>query len=217
MIAAAPYFENHIRARRFPWSIYHGALEADLARFLSSLGDPSGGKGRGGPRVLVIGCGLLSELDRAPQRIRITAVDVDERAVASARALNDPRLSEALRIDEAQPLHELGRFDAIYAKEVIEHIPRYQDYLAGLGRALATGGRIWLSTPNYGEPWLPAIEYTFLELVARRGGYSRFGMHPSKFSARRLGTALSRAGFTQVRVRPVALRLALVAEARVPG
>lgn len=217
MIAAAPYFDNHVRARRFPWSLYHGALEADLASFLGSLGGPEGGADGKGPRVLVIGCGLLSELDRAPDWVRLTAVDVDERAVASARSSNDPRICEARRVEEDQPLDELGRFDAIYAKEVIEHIPRYRDYLAGLSRALHPGGRLWLSTPNYGEPWLPAIEYTFLELVARLGGYTRFGMHPSKFSAGRLRRALSSAGFTAVQVRAVAFRLALVGEARFGG
>ncbi len=213
MTIAAPYFDNHQRGRSFPWSIYHGQLEADLAGFLGSICAEVAPEH---PHVLVIGCGLLTELDRAPLHMRFTAVDVDARAVEVARSSPDPRIVAAHVIAPRQRLAELGRFDAVYAKEVIEHIPEYGPWLTDVSDALRPRGRLWLSTPNYGEPWLPAIEYTFLELVARRAGYTRFGMHPAKFSARRLRYALSAAGFEGVEVRARSLRLALVAEARSP-
>lgn len=211
MSVPAAYFDNHQRSRRFPWSIYHGQLEEDLGSFLRSVCAEAAGAS---PHVLVIGCGLLTELDRAPQRIRITAVDLDARAVEIAKTSADPRLVAAHVVAPDQELRGLGSFDAAYAKEVVEHIPDYGAWLQDVSAALRPGGRIWLSTPNYGEPWLPAIEFTILELVARSGGYTRFGMHPAKFSAGRLRQALSAAGFTDVDVRARALRLALVAEAR---
>jgi SAM-dependent methyltransferase len=210
---AAPYFDNHQRGRSFPWSIYHGQLEADLGGFFGSVCQEATPEC---PHVLVIGCGLLTELDRAPLHMQFTAVDIDARAVELARTSPDRRIAAAHVVAPRQRLSELGQFDAIYAKEVIEHIPEYGLWLADVSGALRPGGRIWLSTPNYGEPWLPAIEYTFLELVARRGGYTRFGMHPAKFSARRLRHALSAAGFVRVEVRARSFRLALVAEARRP-
>ena len=47
------YFANHARARRFPWTLYHKPLEADLARFLRQVSaeHPAG-------EILVVGCGL---------------------------------------------------------------------------------------------------------------------------------------------------------------
>ena len=71
-------------------------------------------------------------------------------------------------------------------------------WLAGLRRALVPSGRLWLSTPNYGEPWLPAIESTVLELVARRSGFSRRHLHPTRFRRASLARGLSAAGFEAV-------------------
>jgi SAM-dependent methyltransferase len=221
----AAYFENHRRVRSFPWSLYHAPLEAGLTRFLedvaitarSRIRAEAPGGGVLAPEVLVIGCGLLQELDTAPLDLRFTVVDIDARAVELARRRGDPRIVRAEVVAPDQDLSQLGRFDAAYAKEVIEHIPAYSAYLARLRRALVPGGQLWLSTPNYGEPWLPLIEYTFLEAVARAGGYTRFGIHPAKFSAASLCSALNLAGFTTVSTQAVALRLALVATARVPG
>ena len=66
------YFANHVRARKFPWSLYHQPLEKDLARFLSELAQGE---------VLVVGCGLLHEIDAAPAGLTFHVVDIDQRAV----------------------------------------------------------------------------------------------------------------------------------------
>jgi SAM-dependent methyltransferase len=203
------YFANHERARRLPWSLYHRPLEADLARFLATLP----------PRatVLVIGCGLMHELDRAPADLRIAVADVDPRAVAAVRARGDARIERGVVVDPARPIDAyLTGLDAIYAKEVIEHVVDWEPWLAGLHRALAPGGTLWLSTPNYGEPWLAALEATALELVARRSGFTRKGLHPSRFSRRSLARGLATAGFDRIRVRPTLHRLALTAWAARP-
>ena len=59
--AQPDYFANHERARKFPWTLYHAPLERDLARFLERVAteNPSGD-------ILVVGCGLLHEIDAAP-------------------------------------------------------------------------------------------------------------------------------------------------------
>ena len=56
------YFANHARARQFPWTLYHQPLEKDLAKFLGQVAveQPRG-------EVLVVGCGLLHEIDAAPE------------------------------------------------------------------------------------------------------------------------------------------------------
>lgn len=212
MTAEQPdYFSNHRRAGRFPWSLYHGPIEADLLAFLKTnfVRDREAD-------VLVVGCGLLQEADEAPPHIRLHVIDIDPRAIEAVQRQGHRQLASGTLVAPDQPLASLGRqFDGAYAKEVIEHILGPEAYLRDLRSVLAPGAPIWLSTPNYGEPWLPLIEMTFLELVARMSGYARAALHPTKFSRTRLALALRRSGFTDVQVRTVARRLALVATARV--
>jgi len=209
MTDAGDYFRNHERVGRLPWSLYHRPLEADLARFLTSLVPRA--------RVLVIGCGLLHELDRAPADVRITAADIDPRAIDFVVGRQDRRVQRGIVVDPTLPIDSyVAGVDAIYAKEVIEHVLEWPAWLDGVYRALAPGGRLWLSTPNYGEPWLPALEATVLEVIARRSGFTRKGLHPSPFSRRSLTDALVGAGFSRVRVRPTLHRLALTAWAERP-
>jgi len=224
------YFVNHARARRFPWTLYHQPLERDLARFLRQVAaeHPHG-------EVLIVGCGLLHEIDAAPSGLAFHVADIDERAVAAVLARRDRRITGGTVVAPEQPIDlsvlsvrlsvrpgprpDLGpdsRFAAIYAKEVVEHVRAWPGWLTGLRRALVPSGRLWLSTPNYGEPWLAALESTVLELIARRSGFSRRELHPTRFSRRSLARGLVSAGFDQVEVRVAPSRLALTAWARAP-
>jgi SAM-dependent methyltransferase len=227
------YFVNHARARQFPWTLYHQPLERDLARFLRQVAaEHSTGE------LLVVGCGLLHEIDAAPSGLTFHVADIDERAVAAVLARRDPRITGGTVVAPEQPIdrclgeglgqslgeglgQSLGeglgrRFAAIYAKEVVEHVRAWPSWLTGLRRALVPGGRLWLSTPNYGEPWLAALESTVLELIARRSGFSRRDLHPTRFSRRSLARGLESAGFEQVEVRVAPPRLALTAWACAP-
>jgi cyclopropane fatty-acyl-phospholipid synthase-like methyltransferase len=200
------YFVNHAKARKFPWTLYHGPLEHDLAKFLADV--------RG--TVLVVGCGLLHELDVAPPGVEFVVADVDVRAVEAVMQRADPRITEGIVVEPETALDLPERFDAIYAKEVVEHVLAWPSWLAGLRRSLVRGGRLWLSTPNYGEPWLPALESTVLELVARRDGFSRRDIHPTRFSRRSLERGLVGAGFVDVDVNVTTTRLAITAWAVAP-
>ena len=230
MNAQPDYFANHERARQFPWTLYHAPLERDLGRFLEAA---AGEHPRG--HVLVVGCGLLHELDAAPAGLRYTVCDIDPRAVEAVLARRDPRIEGGHVVPAEEPIAswdrrpasstaegrcggiDVGRtFDAIYAKEVVEHVLAWPAWLVGLRRALVPGGRLWLSTPNYGEPWLPALESTVLELIARRSGFSRRDIHPTRFSRRSLARGLCAVGFDDVSVHVVSSRLALTAWARAP-
>jgi len=207
----ADYFANHARARQFPWTLYHQPLERDLGKFLGTVASehPTG-------EVLVVGCGLLHEIDEAPAGLRYTVADIDARAVDAVRARRDPRIVDGVVVAPEAPI-DLGRpFAGIYAKEVVEHVLAWPAWLVGLRKALVPGGRLWLSTPNYGEPWLPAIESTVLELVARRSGFSRRDIHPTRFSRASLARGLRAAAFTDVSVHATPTRLALTAWARAP-
>ena len=207
MTAQPDYFANHERARQFPWTLYHAPLERDLARFLGGIGNGD---------VLVVGCGLLHEVDAAPPGLRFTVADIDPRAVDAVLARRDPRIVAGHVVAPERPIALGKRFAGIYAKEVVEHVHAWPAWLVGLRRALLPGGQLWLSTPNYGEPWLPAIESTLLELIARRSGFSRRHIHPTRFSRRALSRGLEAAGFADVHARVTPTRLAITAWARVP-
>ncbi|HEY0478669.1 MAG TPA: methyltransferase domain-containing protein [Kofleriaceae bacterium] len=221
MTEATDYFANHARARQFPWTLYHQPLERDLARFLRQVAaeHPAG-------EVLIVGCGLLHELDAAPSGLAFHVADIDERAVAAVLARRDPRITGGTVVAAEAPIdRDLGlglglglgrRFAAIYAKEVVEHVHAWPTWLVGLRRALAPSGRLWLSTPNYGEPWLAALESTVLEVIARRSGFSRRDLHPTRFSRGSLARGLVAAGFEQVDVQVTPTRLALTSWARAP-
>jgi SAM-dependent methyltransferase len=211
------YFANHARARQFPWTLYHQPIERDLARFLRQVAaEHTTGE------VLVVGCGLLHEIDAAPSGLTFHVVDIDARAVDAVLARRDPRIAGGTVVAPEQPidLAALGRpgrgFAGIYAKEVVEHVLSWPAWLAGLRRALVPSGRLWLSTPNYGEPWLPALEATVLEVIARRSGFSRRHLHPTRFSRASLARGLRAAGFEAAEAQVTPTRLAITAWARAP-
>jgi 2-polyprenyl-3-methyl-5-hydroxy-6-metoxy-1,4-benzoquinol methylase len=218
-VGQGDYFVNHARARQFPWTLYHQPLERDLARFLGQVAaeHPTG-------EVLIVGCGLLHELDAAPSGLRFHVADIDDRAVAAVLARRDPRILGGSVVAPERPIDQsiagaggaAHRFAAIYAKEVVEHVLAWPAWLVGLRRALVPSGRLWLSTPNYGEPWLPVLESTVLEIIARRSGFSRRDLHPTRFSRRSLARGLRSAGFEQVEARVTPTRLALTSWARAP-
>ena len=210
------YFANHARARQFPWTIYHQPIERDLAKFLREVPVGVGGQPTGNAEVLVVGCGLLHEIDGAPDGLAFHVVDIDPRAVEAVLAKRDPRITGGTVVLPEAPIDLGRRFAAIYAKEVVEHVLAWPAWLVGLRKALVPGGRLWLSTPNYGEPWLPAIESTVLELIARRSGFSRRDIHPTRFSRSALARGLRGAGFEDVVVEPTVTRLALTSWARAP-
>ena len=211
MSAQPDYFVNHERTRQFPWTLYHTPLERDLGAFLDRTAEE-----HPGGNILVVGCGLLHEIDAAPPGMQYTVVDIDPRAVEAVLARKDPRIVAGHVVGAETPI-ELGTpFAGIYAKEVIEHIHAWPAWLVGLRRALVPGGRLWLSTPNYGEPWLPAIESTVLELVARKSGFSRRHIHPTRFSKRSLARGLTSAGFLDVHSSVTPTRLAITAWAQAP-
>jgi 2-polyprenyl-3-methyl-5-hydroxy-6-metoxy-1,4-benzoquinol methylase len=208
------YFVNHARASKFPWSIYHRPLEKHLATFLEKISRTSTSSN---PTVLVLGGGYLHELPELPSNLRLTVVDIDDRVTGYLKNIQDDRLERSITIRGPADIRGLGPFDAVYAKEVIEHIVDVDAYVGVLAAVLKPGGVVWLSTPNYGDPWLPLIESTILEMVGRLSGYSRKNMHPTRFAAESLQALLDRSGLQAIQVAKTPFRLALVGTARKPS
>jgi SAM-dependent methyltransferase len=166
----ATYFTNHALGRKFPWRLYHAPIDRELKAFLSGLPQ--------GARVLNVGCGMFLNLPDLPQHVRYTGTDIDPRAVEACAATHAGRGVEFVRSEPLKLPFADGSFDAAYATEVIEHCDRPEDWLRELIRVVKPGGRILLTTPNYGSFSLKLIEATALEVVARAQGFTRKGIHP---------------------------------------
>jgi SAM-dependent methyltransferase len=214
MNARAEYFDNHSQAARWPFTLYHRPIERDLEQTVNRSVRASSSL-----RVLVFGCGLFHEARLFRRVPELVLVDADDRLEAPLRErlghagvtieiVTTPEALDATLATES--------LDLIVSKEVIEHLDNVPDYLDVFRRSLKPGGRLWLSTPNYGAPVLPLVESTFLELVARVQGFSRRHIHPNRYSARRLRAELTAAGFHDVDVRVTPLALALCGSARRP-
>jgi 2-polyprenyl-3-methyl-5-hydroxy-6-metoxy-1,4-benzoquinol methylase len=211
MAEAVDYFENHRHKLLFPWSLYHRPIIAALGAALgASLG----------PEVLNVGAGPFFELQDVDATGRnITVCDIDQRSIELAQKLHGARLAAADLVEPGAPLpYASGRFDLVVSMDVIEHVPSpaLLPWVTEVFRVLKPGGLAFLTTPNYASKALSFLEQTVLELIARRQGFSRKEMHPSKFTPARLGAMLAQAGFSRVDLAPISFGWVLAAHARKP-
>jgi 2-polyprenyl-6-hydroxyphenyl methylase/3-demethylubiquinone-9 3-methyltransferase len=104
-----------------------------------------------GLTALDIGCGggLVAE-PLARMGAEVTAIDADANAVDAASAHAAARdVKVDYRVGDAETLAEAGaQFDLVLALEVIEHVADHGTFLDMLGRLLAPGGLLILSTLN---------------------------------------------------------------------
>ena len=103
-----------------------------------------------GKSALDVGCGagLLTE-PLARMGAAATGLDAAPENIAAAR-LHAERQGLAIdyRHGSVETLGEGETFDLVCSMEVVEHVTDPAAFVAGLGRALAPGGLMLLSTPN---------------------------------------------------------------------
>jgi 2-polyprenyl-6-hydroxyphenyl methylase / 3-demethylubiquinone-9 3-methyltransferase len=105
-----------------------------------------------GARVLDVGCGggLLAE-SLARAGADVTAIDLAPSMVETARlhAL-DSGLKIDYRVESAEQLAQAhaGKFDVVTCMEMIEHVPDPAQTIAVLGKLVAPGGNVFVSTIN---------------------------------------------------------------------
>jgi O-antigen/teichoic acid export membrane protein/SAM-dependent methyltransferase len=157
----------------------------------------SGGKDVKSLRVLEVGSGLGFFLDACEELgIPAEGCDIVERAVRFAN-----RERERVRLGTLDDYYPDESFDAIFAFNLIEHLPHPKDLLTQAHRILKPGGTLVLETP---------IQESLFHRLARlghalsQGRLNFFGMRPGghiyKFSKR---TFREENGFTKVYQRNI--------------
>lgn len=202
------YFSNHRSKLRFPWSLYHRPIVRELGAALSA---------GGGADVLNVGSGPFFELpELARNGKRFTICDIDARAVELARELHGAAIARADVIAPGAPLpYPDASFDIVVSMDVVEHVEDPLPWIRGALRVLRPGGSLFLTTPNYASASLRIIENTVLEAVARRRGFSRRHLHPTKLDSKKLLELMDRAGAKDRVVKRIAFGWVLAARARV--
>jgi len=111
----------------------------------------------------------------------------------SRRQLGDNILDKTL----SEVHFDEEKFDVIYMRDVIEHIPNPKEFLNEVNRVLKPGGQLFLETHNV-DGWIYRI--------AREWHTVFFGFeHPNHWSPRTLKLALSQHGFTVSKVKHFSL------------
>jgi len=106
-----------------------------------------------------------------------------------------------LNVDLPDARFDDGKFDVIYMRDVIEHIPNPKSFLHEVSRITKPGGLIFLETHNI-ESWINKF--------ARERHTVIFGFeHPNHWSPKTLGLVLSQNGFVVQKVIQASLDFTL--------
>jgi 2-polyprenyl-3-methyl-5-hydroxy-6-metoxy-1,4-benzoquinol methylase len=149
-----------------------------------------------------------SLLAAAAVGFRTSGIDVDEAAVARARAAAS---GYGVRIDcvatDIRSLRGNAAFDVVRASQVIEHTSDPEAFLRGIAARQPLGGRLILELPNNN-----AVFWRAKNMLRRRYGRMRYykslkvGEHLSGFTKKSIAILLDRAGFRILRIQDYPLR-----------
>jgi 2-polyprenyl-3-methyl-5-hydroxy-6-metoxy-1,4-benzoquinol methylase len=148
-------------------------------------------------RLLDVGCGpgtFIAHMARVQESV---GIDLSSNQIAYAERLYGGPGRRFIRCTAEQLPEEVGRFDAITAIELIEHLSpeEVKATLEAAVRRLEPGGKLVITTPNFGGVW-PLVE----ALVNRFGDVSYEMQHTNKFTRSSLAVLLSMLGLSEPRV-----------------
>lgn len=182
------YYDEVFRRNRGIQSKWHHTKFARIARNIHE-----------GDRHLDIGCGPGTFIGTLPGEVASVGVDISSEQIEYAkRRYGGP--GHIFQVVEPGPLpFDSGEFDVVTSIELIEHLTICQsrDHLSQAVRVLRPGGRLLLSTPNYGGFW-PLLEW----LLNRNAEVSYEKQHITHFRAKTLYGLLSQAGLSEIAVHP---------------
>src|SRR5581483_1354295 len=145
-------------------------------------------------RVLDLGCANgVHTVAAAGVAASVVGVDLDAEQLDAARAR--ARAAGAANVelvlgDLADPavVRQLGRFDAVLALDVLEHLADREALLRAVRAVLRPGGRLVVAVPNRTTP--------YRRWLYRMGGFSfSDGDHKVEYTEEELRAELARAGF----------------------
>ena len=141
---------------------------------------------------LDIGCGAGTLIGSLPGHIHSTGLDIAQSQIDYARRHYGSSTKIFLTAPGGWHVIAPESFDIVTLIELIEHLEddKVVDLLRRSHKALKLGGRIVVSTPDYGGPWL-ALEF----LLNRVGNVTYEQQHINHFTKRRLALTLENAGF----------------------
>lgn len=166
---------------------YYGEVRDDVLPFLPA----------GAGEVLEVGCGRGATGRLIQERLgcRVTGVELNP-VVAREAARHLHRVIQG----DIETLDLEGRYDAVLALELVEHLVDSESFLARVRDLLAPGGRAIFSIPNVGH-W-SIVE----DLLAARWDYLPIGLlcytHYRFFTRRSLGDWLMRSGIERFEIIP---------------
>ncbi|HWM95095.1 MAG TPA: class I SAM-dependent methyltransferase [Thermoanaerobaculia bacterium] len=166
---------------------YYGEVRADILPFV-----PPHAR-----EVLEVGCGrgVTGRLLQERLGCRVTGVELNP-VVAQEAARHLHRVLQG----DVQTLDLEGRYDAVIALELVEHLVDSESFLARVRELLAPGGRAIFSIPNVGH-W-SIVE----DLLAGRWDYLPIGLlcytHYRFFTRRSLSDWLRRSGIERFDLIP---------------
>jgi SAM-dependent methyltransferase len=124
---------------------------------------------RGG-RLLEIGSGLGHLVGQLEDSFDTYGMDVNHWAVKESRSVVDETSLQTASAEEI-PFAD-GAFGVVIIKHIVEHLPNPEKAIAEIGRVIAPGGTLILSTPNLdsllklwkGESWIGYQDPTHISL-----------------------------------------------------
>lgn len=178
------YYDTVFHRARGAQSKWHHIKFARVAREIE-----------GCTRHLDIGCGPGTFIGQLPNRSAAVGLDLSARQIeyAHSRYGTDSRLFYNCATDQLP--RELDGFDAITAVEVIEHLTPEEVKVAleSAVERLVPGGRLVLTTPNFGGAW-PLVE----AMLNRVGSLDYDMQHTNKFTRSSLAVLLTMLGLRDV-------------------
>jgi 2-polyprenyl-3-methyl-5-hydroxy-6-metoxy-1,4-benzoquinol methylase len=181
------YYDEVYRRRRGVQSKWHHLKFSRFRRELAAY-----------RRHLDIGCGPGTFIGSLGAEHQSTGIDIASGQITYARA-HYAGAGRDFTVVETGPLPcAEGSFDAVTLIELIEHLPEEENLalLREALRVLRPGGKLLVSTPNYGGAW-PLVE----ALVNRFGETSYAEQHITRYDRRALRELMARAGGEGVAVR----------------
>jgi ubiquinone/menaquinone biosynthesis C-methylase UbiE len=160
---------------------------------------------RSGMRLLDVGCGpgsITLGLAEAVTPGEVLAIDLSSDVLEEARGLAAEKGVANVRFERGD-IHDLaypdGSFDAVYAHQVLQHLPHPVDALGAVRRLLVRGGIVGVRDSDYGTcTWSPPDERLTRWLEVYRAVARANGAEPD--AGRYLHGWLLRAGFEQLRL-----------------